>query len=186
MSKESRAGYYERAFEDLEKFKVNTWNWAAFFFGLSWMLYRKMYLYVILCACAFTLVMSAFEVMGITEHSMVSFIELLLACSFHIYLGGLGNSLYYDVVKAKIRKGYHLLDKYCPTSLSSILFFEGFVFIWIAEVISRSMQLKKYYECEVTTETIRAYLEPSKEIPFITLMANIVAFGITVNIRVFL
>ena len=35
--------YYEKAFDRLDKTGKHTWNWAAFFGGITWMLYRKMY-----------------------------------------------------------------------------------------------------------------------------------------------
>ncbi len=37
--------YYEKAFDRLDKTGKHTWNWAAFFGGITWLLYRKMYLY---------------------------------------------------------------------------------------------------------------------------------------------
>ncbi len=45
ISNKSRAEYYEKAFDRLEKTGKHTWNWSAFFGGITWLLYRKMYLY---------------------------------------------------------------------------------------------------------------------------------------------
>lgn len=104
MSKDSRAGYYEKAFRDLEEFNVNTWNWAAFFFGIVWMLYRKMYLHAVIAGCTFTSCIFVLDATGMKKCS-IDAISLLLVIAFQLYLGACGNLLYYDTVKAKIHKG---------------------------------------------------------------------------------
>ena len=42
----SKSEYYLPRFEKMETLNsITDWNWAAFFFGCHWMLYRKMYVF---------------------------------------------------------------------------------------------------------------------------------------------
>ncbi|MBO6056171.1 MAG: DUF2628 domain-containing protein [Alphaproteobacteria bacterium] len=167
MSRESRAEYYEKAFDRLEKTGKHTWNWAAFLWGFSWMRYRKIYLseiafcfiYWILClALLIGLVSSAYE----TESTPWGFLTLLISLSLgkKICLGYFGNALYYWTVKKRISWGYHLLEKYRPTSIAAIFF--SFI-LWIADAFSHETQLDKLDKSEVNAETIHAYLNPNKK-----------------------
>ena len=49
--------YYLNAFEKLEQEGKHTWNWAAFFFNVAWLGYRKMYRETLI-ACIIGLVLS--------------------------------------------------------------------------------------------------------------------------------
>ena len=197
--------YYEKAFSRLEETGKHTWNWAAFFGGITWLLYRKTYLYAI----AFTIMYFGMDVllgiyavpdMGGESGMAATYIILfeillprvclmLLAYSsicfsgkfvYHftngwsnvetweiwtvaifltfiitrICLGYFGNSWYYGEVKDKIKKGYHLKKRHCPTSIPSC--FSGLSFLLGLVTLSSS---KKY---TVDKKSIRAYLNPNR------------------------
>ena len=91
-----------------------------------------------------------------------------------IFTGYFGNYLYYNVVKKRIRKGYHLLPKYRPTSISSLAF--GFLFVCPADWIAHGCQLKNYVEDKVNEETVRAYLNPNKKIHISVKIANVLSW----------
>ncbi len=180
--------YYIKAFKRLDKTGKHTWNWAAFLFRSAWMAYRKMYLYALSFAfifgifeyCAFSLV--AFNVYGSfsslhrleTEHQVL-YLVVKFCCWIieGIFTGYFGNALYYSVIKKKIRKGYHLLKKYLPTSIPSALAAVYSPFICFADWISRKSQLKTEVESEVNEETVRACLNPNKENHIAVKIANV-------------
>ena len=92
----------------------------------------------------------------------------------NVLLGYFGNALCYNAIKKKIRKGYHLLDKYCPTSIPSIL--GGPIFgtiVYFADRIAYKLQLKTDVKSEVNEETVRAYLNPNKKIHIAVKIANV-------------
>ena len=180
--------YYVKAFKRLDETGKNTWNWAAFFFGPAWMAYRKMYLYAFL----FVVIRGVFEfrassLFAFNIYGNFSSLHLLenehqglylsisvfswLACS--ILMGYFGNALYYNAVKKKIRKGYHLLRKYRPTSILSALCVVYSPFICFADWISRRSQLKTSVESKVNEKTVRAYLNPNKENHLSVKIANV-------------
>lgn len=185
---ESEEAYYIKAFERLNKTGKHTWNWAAFLFGHGWMLYRKMYLYsflfVIFCAVSISLSvgLSPWIAYLLSIKSELNR-KVLLSCFGilgwflpNVLLGYFGNAVYYKAIKKRIRKGYYLLDKYCPTSVPSIL--GGPVFgtiVCFADWIARKCQLKTDVESEVNEETVRAYLNPNKEIHIAVKIANVLA-----------
>jgi hypothetical protein len=167
MSKESRADYYEKVFDRLEKTRKHTWNWAAFFWGFSWMGYRKIYLPCV----AFSFIYAIFAY-GALVGASILFVKtmsiswgllalfLILFLGKRIGLGYFGNALYYWSVKKRIRKGYHLLEKHRPTSIMSII---SPLIMWIADAISHEMQSGKLVGDEANAETIHAYLDPNKK-----------------------
>ena len=167
--------YYLNAIKRLEKSGEYTWNWAAFFFGGAWMAYRKMYLYAFLYTLVtWTLSQSVLRLISpnvygessvplILQNIHSGFFWFVFGCLWlieSILTGYFGNALYYRTIKKKIQKGYHLLDQYHPTSISSIAFWP---FICFADWISRRSQLKTEVEDEVNEETIQAYLNPNKK-----------------------
>ena len=182
---ESEEEYYIKAFKRLDKTGKHTWNWAAFLFGSAWMAYRKMYLY----ALFFTLISKVFErcallYLSFNVYGNLSSFRLLedehtglylsvLICTelvSGLFTGYFGNALYYRIVKKKIQKGYHLLQKYCPTSVPSIFCWP---FICFADWISRKLQQKTKVKGEINEETIRAYLDPDKENHLSVKIANV-------------
>ena len=120
------AEYYKKAFYLLKKEKRYTWNWSAFFFGSLWMLYRRMYLYgflgSLMCFLYLTLANSCIKLVLETENFLYTYgFFLLLHFILSILYGYFANSLYYRVVNNRIKKGYHLLNEYSPTSVSMVL-----------------------------------------------------------------
>jgi hypothetical protein len=82
----NNAGYYTHEFKKFDAggrdvFSA-TWNWAAFWGGFGWMLYRKMYMWAII---AFALMLMPY-----------------LGLAAWIAFGIVGNYLYYQHAKAKI------------------------------------------------------------------------------------
>lgn len=173
---ESEEEYYIKAFKRLSETGKHTWNWAAFLFGSMWMLYRKMYLYGFLFLFT-NVILSRLAVIPIALLSIKSDLAfILLFVTFfwflpNVLLGYLGNAMYYEAIEKRIQKGYHLLDKYCPTSIPSIL--GGVIYICFADWISRKLQQKTKVKSEINEETIRAYLNPNKKIHIAVKIANV-------------
>ncbi|MDR2107659.1 MAG: DUF2628 domain-containing protein [Holosporaceae bacterium] len=105
------AGYYVSAFAEAEKGK-NTWNWAAFFGGVYWLHFRKMYMFAWLYMFLLAFLFFAFKVCHFS-YPICVFMTLLIV---NIYPGFFGNKIYYRRVKKNIKAGYHLCDKYNPVS----------------------------------------------------------------------
>lgn len=182
---ESEEEYYIKAFKRLDETGKHTWNWAAFLFGSAWMAYRKMYLYTLF----FTLISRVFELcvllyLSFSVYGNLSLFRLpedeytglypsVLICTWlvsSLFTGYFGNALYYRIVKKKIQKGYHLLQKYCPTSIPSIFCWP---FICFADWISRKLQQKTKVKSEINEETVRAYLNPNKKNHLSVKIANV-------------
>lgn len=184
---ESEEEYYIKAFKRLDETGKHTWNWAAFLFGSAWMAYRKMYLYtlffvliiVVFRLCAFSLVSlsmyGTFLSPDLFENQHPVLYQSIFVCSWGIcciFTGYFGNALYYNAIKKRIQKGYHLLQKYSPTSILSAFAIIYCPLICFADWISRKLQLKTETEYEVNEETIRAYLNSARDIPGIVKAAN--------------
>ncbi len=173
MSKVSRAEYYERVFERLEKDHKHTWNWSAFFFFGLWMLYRKMYMYAFVYI-AFVFAVSILSVNLLErDDNLFYFLCYSYAIFERIGLGYFGNYLYYRTVKYRISKGYHLLDKYSPTAVEAVFVIFSPI-IWLADYISRKLQLKSYINQDVNTnaKNIQNYLNPNRKNHWIVKTAN--------------
>lgn len=197
--------YYEKAFDRLDKTGKHTWNWAAFFGGITWLLYRKMYLY----AFVFTIMYFGMDVllgiyavpyMGgesgmlaayvilielvlprmslmLLAYSSLSFFDrfayhfangwsnvenweiwtLVALCIFIVSracLGYFGNSLYYRIVRKRIKEGYYLIDEH-PTSIISCF---GSIFYLFGLDSHPKLESKHV----VNKESIRDYLNPDR------------------------
>lgn len=175
---------YVKAFKRLDETGKHTWNWAAFFFGELWMAYRKMYLYtffvsvidLIFSLCVSFYVYGNFSSFYLLRNDHPNLFFSIILCYWLIsgvFTGYFGNALYYRTIKKKIKKGYHLLDKYSPTSIPSII---GWLFICLADWMSRKFQLKTEVKSEVNEETIRAYLNPNKKDHIVNKIANVLAW----------
>ena len=127
-----RAEYYLKAFERYEKEDKHTWNWPAFFFGGTWLLYRKMYLYAFIFGIADYLGFKLLETIVDANNFFplnwkdngayllsIFFVQLLIR---GLILGYFGNVLYYRVVCRRIMQGYHLQKEYLNTSITLALF----------------------------------------------------------------
>ena len=133
--------YYIDAFEKLDAVGKNTWNWAAFFFGPSWMAYRKMYAYSFIAllltySFVWTMIAPLFAFTPFIPFGAMSGGGPFLA---HILFGLFGNALYYQVVKKRIARGYHLVENFRPTSIPCGLSygFFGFVSFFADEFLKR-------------------------------------------------
>jgi len=115
-----KADYYIPRFRKFEETGgALSWNWAAFFLGIMWMLYRKMYLYSLL-----VFAISGF--IGIVI-ALVSPQNIFLAIGVQLWImvgfGAFGNYLYYIFVKKQIE---HLKQLYPDSeSLKIILNHHG-------------------------------------------------------------
>ncbi|WP_456402382.1 DUF2628 domain-containing protein [Persephonella sp.] len=94
-----KADYYMEKFEKFEKGNSVSWNWAAFFFGVLWMFYRKMYLYGLGALGFITIVNVALEIMKTSP-----VINLGVSLWLWVGFGVFGNYIYYLFVKNKIKE----------------------------------------------------------------------------------
>lgn len=83
---------YKRKWEKLKENKKASWNWAAFFLGPLWAIYRKMYLVAFLYFLASS-VLEMIPVLG-------SLLAIVIWILFSVY----AHYLYYRFVKNKIAK----------------------------------------------------------------------------------
>ncbi len=85
--------YYKNKFEKMKKSgKSISWNWAAFFMGIYWMIYRKMYFKA-----------AAFLLLNIIATN-TPHIGVYLNTAVLVGIGIFGNALYLDHVEEKIEK----------------------------------------------------------------------------------
>jgi hypothetical protein len=91
--------YYMEKFDYLEQKQKLSWNWAAFFFGLYWLLYRKMYKFFLL----FFLI-NIIMIVCVPDEYTISYIAMPIA------MGWLGNFLYMFHVKEKLKAASELND----------------------------------------------------------------------------
>ncbi len=92
------ADYYLKKFEVFEKTGSSlSWNWAAFGFGIFWMVYRKMYLYAFLSMLLIFFI-NILEVSLRLSPLLSFFLSLWLWVGFGLF----GNYLYYLHVKKKV------------------------------------------------------------------------------------
>ncbi|GHT94081.1 hypothetical protein FACS1894122_10360 [Alphaproteobacteria bacterium] len=119
--------YYIAAFKKLEDSGENTWNWVTFFFGSTWFTYRKMFwrgllfsiLERVLCIPA---ILNEQIIDGMFVPAAIpTLVASVILCFIpRVLLGKFGNAIYYDRIKDRIRDGYHICEKYRPTSILSI------------------------------------------------------------------
>jgi len=89
--------YYNEKFNQIIKTgNKKTWNWAAFFFNILWLLYRKMYI-----QCGIMLLISL-VVSGIS--SSIPFLGLILSWGVSIGFGMYANSIYLDHINKKLNE----------------------------------------------------------------------------------
>ncbi|MCX7760140.1 MAG: DUF2628 domain-containing protein [Hydrogenothermaceae bacterium] len=92
--------YYIQKWEEIESGgnKIS-WNWSAFFFGLFWLGYRKMYPHAF-GLMIFSLILQYIQKIMNTDPVIVALTNL----SISIVLGMFGNYLYYEYTKSKIQE----------------------------------------------------------------------------------
>ncbi|MBQ3565046.1 MAG: DUF2628 domain-containing protein [Alphaproteobacteria bacterium] len=113
--KQRNIDYYVRAFNNYERSKIDTFNYAAGLFPFLWFVYRKMYtcffLSLILCTAMIKLLdMILFFKDGNLSSFVPDMCLMIFCCRF-------GNRWYYRTVRSRVEKGYHLIEKYNPISL---------------------------------------------------------------------
>lgn len=91
--------FYQRKWAIADKSAgKQSWNWAAFFLGLGWMAYRKMYLYSAIYIGGILLLTLMEYVLGLSEKmSLVMSFAIAVAVGFH------GNHLYQLHAREKVR-----------------------------------------------------------------------------------
>ncbi len=127
MVGDKNSDYYLNQFESLEdeseKYKVS-WNWAAFFAGPLWVLYRKMYVW-------FFVVLSLNYVLGlVTEDATLNFsifIMIIQNMVFALY----ANALYRNNLYLKISNAIKVNET--DSDLLNSLKQQGGVNMWVAE-----------------------------------------------------
>ena len=96
---QSNADFYKRKWQlmstraqSVEKMAAtSSWNWAAFFLGFSWLLYRKMYLYAIVAMG----ILIAPDIVGAVIGQDFDIIGRGLGLAVGIALGQFGNAWYF-------------------------------------------------------------------------------------------
>lgn len=96
--------YYKEAFGKLEKENKTTFNFAAAFFNITWLVFRKMYGWAILITLILAGV-NAIQVSLIGPRGFMSDVisVVLFLIRFAIF-GFIGNTLYLKHVKSKVTK----------------------------------------------------------------------------------
>ena len=92
------ADYYISKWEEIAESKVS-WNWAAFFFGLLWFGYRKMYIHAFIFI-AFSLLLQFVQIKMNTTHLVIALTNLIIS----VVIGSFGNYLYYEYAKSKVKE----------------------------------------------------------------------------------
>ncbi len=93
------ADYYISKWEELGEEKKFSWNWPAFFFGLLWFAYRKMYPHTF-AMLIFNIILYIVQVKFNTAEIIIAITNL----SISILIGMFGNYLYYDYAKSKVEE----------------------------------------------------------------------------------
>ncbi|ACO03033.1 MAG TPA: DUF2628 domain-containing protein [Persephonella sp.] len=94
-----KSDYYIKKFEKFEKGGSISWNWSAFFFGVLWMFYRKMYLYgtgIFLGILFLNIILEILKVNPVVSTG----VSLWLWIGFGMF----GNYIYYIFVINSIKK----------------------------------------------------------------------------------
>ena len=100
--------YFKKWKNNKDKNCFISWNWASFFLGLYWLLYRKLYAWFIGIAIIDTVCVS---LISIYNPIIAGLIPLIIA----ILLGIFGNSIYIKHTKKKIKSLKTFFDKYGDT-----------------------------------------------------------------------
>ncbi|MDQ7056660.1 MAG: DUF2628 domain-containing protein [Persephonella sp.] len=91
------ADYYIEKFKKFEESGgALSWNWAAFFLGLLWVFYRKMYLYGAI------ILLGIFLIGALTAVGSNPLLSIGIQLWLWIGFGAFGNYLYYTFVKKKV------------------------------------------------------------------------------------
>ncbi|NPA16304.1 DUF2628 domain-containing protein [Persephonella sp.] len=130
------ADYYIQRFKKFEETGgALSWNWPAFFFGIVWMLYRKMYLYGLIAFLAGGILGMMIAVMSPGNMLLAAGVQLWLMIGF----GAFGNYIYYYFVKNQVQRLENLyhdpeelkraLESYGGTNMVAPLLYLLIIFI---------------------------------------------------------
>ena len=98
---QENTSYYLSSWELIESTNSNySWNWSAFFFTYFWLLYRKMYLTVLIVFIVFFITDLIF-LFTVESRSLIMWVSNLIMCGL---FGGFGNYFYLTHTKKKISK----------------------------------------------------------------------------------
>ncbi|GAB6072901.1 hypothetical protein JCM14244_12780 [Venenivibrio stagnispumantis] len=104
------ADYYISKWEVMEATGSKiSWNWAAFFFGMLWFAYRKMYSIAIMIM-AFLILLQIIQLKMNTPPLIVALTNIFISIGFGMF----GNYIYLDFVKNKIKE---IKEKYPDENL---------------------------------------------------------------------
>jgi len=92
------ADYYISKWEEVSENKIS-WNRAAFFFGLLWFGYRKMYPHAF-GFMIFSLILQIIQTKMNTDPLIIGLTNLAIS----IFIGMFGNYLYYEYAKSKVQE----------------------------------------------------------------------------------
>jgi len=96
-----KADYYIPKFKEFEETGgVLGWNWSAFFLGVVWMLYRKMYLYGLIGFLAGVFIGMIIALTSPDNILLTAGLQLWLMVGF----GAFGNYIYYIFVKNQVER----------------------------------------------------------------------------------
>ena len=96
--------FYARKWTVSDRFSgIFSWNWAAFFLGLFWLAYRKMYLYCGVVIALAMLVTGIAQFLRLPPETVQTW-QLHVAPVFSMLLGLFGNRLYKEHAQRKIRQ----------------------------------------------------------------------------------
>lgn len=105
--------YYQEAFKKLEEENKTTFNYAAAFFNVMWLIFRKMYGWAILCTLLYGGIIFSTK-MFCKNADVVFVIKATVSTIMILGLGRFGNTLYYKHVKSQVSKGYAEMPEYNP------------------------------------------------------------------------
>lgn len=98
-------GYYQKKWARMANTADSpTWNWAACFMSVLWLLYRKMYLYFFLILLLMVGIGAVGEILQLSQA-----LQSVIDFGFAGALGMMGNSLYKLHVDKKIK---HVIETY--------------------------------------------------------------------------
>lgn len=125
--------YYAKVHDNMSQNKIAKWNWAAAFFNLSWLFYKRLYKEAIIVSIiyyAFSFFISLIFLYFSVESNYHNFLNFILTIIF----GYLGNYIYISslLLRAKFKKripsGSSLTRGYI---LGGLIFCVSNIIIWL-------------------------------------------------------
>ena len=117
LSKTDPDQYYPSVFEKIKSGKKNVWNWSAFLFPVFWLCYRNMFAESFLLAFLGSFAAVLFTTYELSGSVFCLVLTVLILIFAGASLGLYGNYLYYNEIRRKHFKRYHLYRNYKATAL---------------------------------------------------------------------